>query len=233
MRKLVPLLIALVAAGALAASALGAAGDAAHPILSRSDIGDVFDPSKVVVAAGTTVHWHNQSGDHNVRFNATGRRIGGTPGTHLPSRAPWNAQFTFNTPGTFKYYCEQHSDGTFGMVGKVVVYDPKAPPPKVTHLRAKPAKFCTNKSTTCHKHGTKVLFTLDRDAKVTGTVKPSGGGHATTVFKNKQRSKGKDSVKFAGTGLKPGKYVLRVRATGLNCKTSKAASVTVTVVADG
>lgn len=229
MRKLA-LLLALLVAGAVAATAAGASGG--PTVLARSDIGNVFDPSSVTVPIGTTVHWHEHDGKHNVVFNKTGQRIGGAGPNHEPSAKPWDAYFTFKTEGVFHYYCSYHSDGHFGMTGVVKAYDPNAPAPKITNLHAKPTSFCTNRSTTCHKRGTKIVFTLDRYAKVTATIKPKSGGTAKTIFKDKQRSKGQSSVKFSGKGLKPGKYVVRLRATGLNGKRSKPATTGVRVVAN-
>ena len=87
-------LVALTAV-LVAALVAGAHGASDGPtVLSRSDIGNVFDPTKVTVNVGTTVHWHNQSGKHNVVFNKSGKKLGGDPLTHSPTANHWNAQFT-------------------------------------------------------------------------------------------------------------------------------------------
>lgn len=224
MRKLA---LALLATALLAPAALGASSG--PTVLSRSDIGDVFDPTKVKVDVGTTVHWHNESGKHNVVFNRSGKRLGGDPATHEPTADHWNAQFTFNTAGWFHYYCSEHSDGHFGMVGQVQVADPNAPAPKITNLHAKPAKFCTNRSKNCDKPGTKLQFTLSQESQVTGYVKPEGGKWKR-IFKNKVREKGKNSIRYSGSGLKPGKYVFKLRARNPAGKKSPAATTNATVV---
>jgi plastocyanin len=193
-----------------------------------------YDPSTVTVNIGDTVHWHNASGKHNVHL-ANGTKLGGDPVTHSSSTAHWDAQFTFTKAGTFKYWCDEHSDGSVGMVGKVVVKDPNADttPPKVTNLSAKPASFCTNKSVSCDKRGTKIKFTLSEAAKVTGQIKPEDGGKFKTIFQNKQKPAGKSSINYSGKDKKPGKYVIRVRAKDAAGNTGKYVKTTVKVVKNG
>ena len=194
---------------------------------------DFFKPATVSVLIGDTVHWRNNAGKHNVHLGFNDRRIGGDPVTHSSSATHWDAQWTFTKAGTFKYWCDEHSDGSFGMIGKVVVTDPAAPAPKVSNLRAKPASFCTNRSQTCDKRGTKVKFTLSSPAKVTGQIRPKGSDKPFARIFQKQRPAGKSSVNYSGTDLKPGRYVLRVRARGANAKTSSWSKTTVKVVKNG
>ena len=194
-----------------------------------------YSPTSVTVLIGDTVHWHNNSGKHNVHF-ANGTKLGGTPVTHMSSSDPWDAQFKFTKAGTFKYWCDEHSDGTFGMIGKVVVKNPNGDttPPKVTNLTAKPAEFCTNKSETCDKRGTKIKFTLSEAAKVTGQIKPKDTSKPfKTIFKDRQKPAGKSSIDYAGKDLKPGKYTLRVRGKDAAGNTGKYVSTTVRVVKNG
>jgi hypothetical protein len=40
-----------------------------------------------------------------------------------PSSGPWQDTITFNTLGTFGYYCEQHGDLSSGMRGTIIVID--------------------------------------------------------------------------------------------------------------
>src|SRR4051812_30507347 len=83
----------------------GAGAIAADPtVTATSQPVDEFTPRTITIGVGQTVHWHDSDGKHNIRFNATGKRIGGDPLTHMPSDTRWNAQFTFNSPGTFHYY---------------------------------------------------------------------------------------------------------------------------------
>ncbi|HZN96756.1 MAG TPA: plastocyanin/azurin family copper-binding protein [Gemmatimonadales bacterium] len=78
---------------------------------------DFFDPGTLTVSAGTTVTWTWAAGatSHNVTPVASQPTGSGT------SAAPHSYQFTFNTPGTYNYYCTLHGSPTFGMRGIVVV----------------------------------------------------------------------------------------------------------------
>jgi plastocyanin len=223
-------ILAVVIAAWPAVSAVGA-DKTVTANTSASDI-STFNPDVVTVLIGDTVHWHNNSGKHNVHF-ANGTKLGGDPLTHSSTSNHWDAQFTFTKAGTFKYWCDEHSDGTFGMIGKVVVQDPNAPP-KVSSLSAKPSSFCTNKSVTCDKRGTKIKFTLSKAAKVTGQVRPKDGSKPfKTIFADRAKPAGKSSINYSGKGLKPARYTLRLRAKDAQGHVSKWATTTVRVVKNG
>lgn len=74
-----------------------------------------FSPAEVTIDVGDTVTWE-QSGvfPHNVKFED-----GSFEEPADPTSTPWTAERTFDTPGTFQYYCEQHRDN--GMTGTVHV----------------------------------------------------------------------------------------------------------------
>jgi len=85
--------------------------------------GNRFEPSVVTVTAGETVTWvwDDNAVSHNVvpddRFNP--------PTSGTPTNAPETYSFTFNTVGTFLYYCQVHGDeGGVGMSGQVIVQGP-------------------------------------------------------------------------------------------------------------
>ncbi|HEX2250730.1 MAG TPA: Ig-like domain-containing protein [Gemmatimonadales bacterium] len=84
-----------------------------------SVVNNSFNPSTITVAAGTTVTWTwaPTARDHNV-----------TPDGSEPARSgdlidgPAIYSYQFNTPGTYRYYCELHgSPGGVGMAGTVTV----------------------------------------------------------------------------------------------------------------
>jgi plastocyanin len=225
-------LILALATAALAWPGVGAL--AADPkVKATSEPADLFLPGTVTIAVGQTVHWHNSDGKHNIRFNASGRRIGGDPLTHMPTDTRWDAQFKFTSKGTYRYYCEEHSDGQFGMVGKVVVKAPDHKPPTISALAAKPAKFCTDQTASCTKRGTSIAFKLSEAAKVTGDVKRDKPNAARTQIFSQQRKAGQNTIKFSGKGLKPGSYVLRLRATDAAGNHSQPATTKFTVKAKG
>lgn len=80
-----------------------------------------FSPSTVMVNKGETVTWNVGDGFHTVRFENEASL--GNVGANAPSK-------TFPTPGTYKYYCENHatSPDSGMMLGRVVVTDPSATP---------------------------------------------------------------------------------------------------------
>ncbi len=79
--------------------------------------GNRFEPANVTVPAGTTVTWTWVGGFHDVtptgdpQFPASGASVG----------PPQSFSHTFNTPGTYLYYCSVHGSPTSGMRGTIVV----------------------------------------------------------------------------------------------------------------
>ncbi|HVK13590.1 MAG TPA: plastocyanin/azurin family copper-binding protein [Gemmataceae bacterium] len=77
-----------------------------------------FNPPTLTVQPGTTVRWVN-SGRHPHTVTDRGGKFDSgdiTPGADYT--------VTFQTPGTYQYYCKHHK----GMEGTVVVGDPARPP---------------------------------------------------------------------------------------------------------
>jgi plastocyanin len=97
-----------------------ATATAAPPPSSTINVlNDAFSPSTITVAAGTTVTWSWGQGavNHNVAPDATE-----PPRSGNPENGPNSYQFTFNTPGTYRYHCEVHgAPGGIGMSGTVTV----------------------------------------------------------------------------------------------------------------
>lgn len=82
-------------------------------IVTITAAGTSFSPATVTIDVGTTVRWVNGGGSHTV-----------TPDGHSAwARAVLNSgqmfEHTFNTAGTFAYYCEPHRDA--GMTGTITV----------------------------------------------------------------------------------------------------------------
>lgn len=81
-----------------------------------------FAPSSVTVATGDTVEWVWSSGGHNVVPESTpdGSDFGGSEGDESTTYdAGHSFSYTFETPGTYAYYCAPHRSS--GMTGEVVV----------------------------------------------------------------------------------------------------------------
>jgi plastocyanin len=79
-------------------------------------VNNSFQPSTLTVDAGTTVTWRWGTGAVNHNVMPTGTE---PPGSGPPSSAPDSYQHTFNTPGTYNYFCEVHQG--VGMEGTITV----------------------------------------------------------------------------------------------------------------
>ena len=111
-----PLPLAIVALMAVPASA------ADRSITATA--GNEFSPADVTISVSETVAWSNGGGFHNVKFED-----GSFEQPAEPDGSGWTVQRTFDTDGTFRYYCEAHGgpNGS-GMSGRVHVVD-EAPAP--------------------------------------------------------------------------------------------------------
>ena len=80
--------------------------------------GSAFHPAADTVAAGSSVTWTNQDG-----FNHTIASVPGSGESFASGAVPGGTSFshTFNTPGTYTYYCTIHGTPTAGMRGVIVV----------------------------------------------------------------------------------------------------------------
>ncbi len=211
----------------------GAAAVGAGPTVNTSggNTDPRFVPDQVTITVGDSVTWNNADyGDHNVVATDGSFKGGGNPLTHDPAPGPWTFTHQFNVPGTFRYYCSQHSDhGKGGMVGVVIVRANDTTPPKITELSAQPGNLCTKKTKNCKHPGTHVKFTLSEAAGVRGEFKRDGTKNPFKTAFEVQGHKGKNSAKWRARGLAPGNYTLRLRAFDAAGNRSKFATVHVTV----
>ena len=75
-----------------------------------------FTPDEITILVGDTVQWDNIEGFHSVLADDSSFTSG------PPASAPWTFSHTFNSPGTFAYYCEVHGGpGGTGMSGVITV----------------------------------------------------------------------------------------------------------------
>lgn len=78
-----------------------------------------FSPSEVTIDLGDKVTWNNGGGFHNVKFDDGSFEQPGDP-----DLSQWSVERTFDAPGHFRYYCEQHGGPNgAGMAGTVHVRD--------------------------------------------------------------------------------------------------------------
>jgi plastocyanin len=93
-------------------------GDSSGPgggsdIVGVSDF--AFTPSAKTVAVGATVQWQWNGGTHNVTW------VTSSGSGDSPTQSSGTYSRTFNTAGTYAYYCTLHGTPTSGMRGSIVV----------------------------------------------------------------------------------------------------------------
>jgi plastocyanin len=184
-----------------------------------------FSPSTVTVNVDDTVTWRNQSGMHNVVFDD-----GSYTQPAEPSFSMWEVSRKFPSAGTFKYHCGFHGSS---MSGTVVVQGGSQPPPTggtpdttapdIDGLKIVPSRFCNKKTSKCKVRGTKIRFTLDEDAKISGRiVNRKTGRRAGTI--SITATAGANEFDYSGKGLALGSY--RLELTPRDAAGNKASSPT-------
>ncbi|WP_458187337.1 plastocyanin/azurin family copper-binding protein [Haladaptatus sp. NG-WS-4] len=82
----------------------------------------VFEPAELSVSPGTTVKWEWESNTHNVipESQPDGSSWKGTPGGESKTYdSGYTYEHTFDTPGTYEYFCAPHKSA--GMTGTIQV----------------------------------------------------------------------------------------------------------------
>ncbi len=94
-----------------------------------------FSPANLSIEAGDKVIFTNVGGNHNVKADdgsfrcSTNCEIMPADGNGAPSSAGWVAEITFNSVGSFNYFCEVHGNsGGIGMSGNITVIAPVSSP---------------------------------------------------------------------------------------------------------
>jgi len=119
-RPLSAALVVLTLSALLIASPTSTAADPANTVeASRL----AFTPGTLTIPAGTTITWTNADGFAHTVTADNGSFDSGFFG------AGQSFSMTFDTPGTYFYYCIPHgSPGGFGMAGVVDVEEQPQPP---------------------------------------------------------------------------------------------------------
>jgi plastocyanin len=111
-------------AGLLSLIALSAASAADHIVLMNYDTGTMaafFDPAFITIDPGDRIQWQNVSIVQHTSTSGLDCLPDGTWSSGIINPGASSAFITFNTPGTFDYYCRFHC--LMGMTGEVVVND--------------------------------------------------------------------------------------------------------------
>jgi plastocyanin len=181
---------------------------------------NVFSPSTVTISPGDTVTWVNDGGAHNVKFDDGSFEEPSSPAFTWTT----NPRRTFNSPGEFRYFCEQHgAAGGAGMAGRVVVEDgtqpppppggepPDTTPPDIDNLRLVPARFCNRKTKRCKVVGTVIRFDIDENARLSGRIVNRRTGKKAGSL-SLSANAGSSEFDYSGKGLALGRYRLELFA---------------------
>jgi plastocyanin len=182
-------------------AALAAPASAADHAVSVGN--NAFTPSEITVTQGDSVTWTFTGPDtnHSVTSDTTGQASWDSdPGNPFPNHEG-SSKFSkdMNFPGEWTYHCKVHSN----MTGKITVT------PKVNNPNPPPEDTVAPKFGTPTVSVTKrqAKFTLDEDAKVTGTLVGPTRKRLSLAGKS-----GRNVLKLPKK-LKPGRYALGLRAT--------------------
>ena len=99
----------LAAAAGLALTLAAYAAEPAGVVISNFS----FGPAELAVAPGTKVTWTNQDEEPHTVVSADGGKTFKSPALDTDEKF----SFTFDNPGTYKYFCSIHSH----MVGTIIV----------------------------------------------------------------------------------------------------------------
>jgi plastocyanin len=218
----------LITAAVIAFGAAAAPAQAADVTIQNF----AFMPSSITVAQGDTVNWTWAGPDTNHSVTSKSGQAdsfdsdpGNTPSSldHPPGDT---FSHSFNTPGTFSYFCKVHTY----MTGKVVVNGPGgAPPPdttapKLSKVSATGGRKCKKGQKNCKGKPTVLRFNLSEAATVKVKVPKHKAANVTRAGKA-----GSNTIKFSTSKLPPGKWTLNLSATDASGNRSPVKPVTVKV----
>jgi plastocyanin len=221
------LLLPAALAGSAAAAVVPALGQSAGPTV-HATTDNTFKEARIAVKPGTTVHWVNDGGFHNVHFEDGFNQ----PPSSSPPPA-WGAGVdrTFAKAGEYAYVCDAHA--SIGMKGTVYVNDAATVPATATETQPTapsgggdtqaPALRATARRST-RAAGLAVRVRLGESATVTATV--SGPGGRRTV--RRKLAAGARTLVLVRRP-RPGRYRVTLRAADAAGNASRAVHISLTV----
>ena len=91
-----------------------------HTVLMNGDYAAMFfDPASITITVGDRVRWQNVIAVQHTSTSGTACLPDGVWTTGIMNPGQVSAYVTFNTVGTFAYYCRFHCE--MGMTGEVIV----------------------------------------------------------------------------------------------------------------
>jgi plastocyanin len=130
-------------------------GSAATVTVTVGSGGPVFTPSSVTIQPGDTVRWTWSTSGHSSTSGTPGVPDGLWDSGILSQGATFT--HTFNTVGSFPYYCTPHGL-CCGMTGMVTVTNPTGPPLVMTNPATFVASFSARLNGSLNPHGLTTTF---------------------------------------------------------------------------
>ena len=130
-------------------------GSAATVTVTVGNGGPVFTPSSVTIQPGDTVRWTWSANNHSSTSGTPGVPNGLWDSGILSQGATFT--HTFNTVGSFPYYCTPHGQ-CCGMTGMVTVTNPTGPPIVTTNPATLIASFSARLNGSLNPHGLTTTF---------------------------------------------------------------------------
>jgi plastocyanin len=220
------LLLVPAALAGFAVAVVPAVGQSDAPTV-HATTDNTFKEATIAVKPGTTVHWVNDGGFHNVHFEDGFNQ----PPSSSPPPA-WGAGVDrkFDHAGEFKYVCDAHA--SVGMKGTVYVNDAATVPATATQTQpttpagrdtTAPRLRATARRAT-RAGGLALRVRLDEAATV--TARASGPGGRRTV---KRKLAAGTRTLVLVRRPRPGRYALTLRAVDAAGNAARAVHITVTV----
>jgi plastocyanin len=184
------------------------------------DVGNfAYKPADIVVGQGDAVVWtFDNAIDRNHSITAgpgQADAFDSDPGTASPPQKDRYSFYThtFNTVGTFSYFCKNHA----GMRGTVKVVSVAGTvdtiPPTVSRVRLGRTRGCGKSRRGCRTTRTVLAFDLSEKADVIARVQRRRKGKWRNVREfDISGRKGRNRRKLSFRRLKPGAYKLLLRA---------------------
>ena len=224
MRVVRRLLLVPAGLAGFAAAVVPALGQSAGPTV-HATTSNTFVEARIAVKPGTTVHWVNDGGFHNVHFADGFNR----PPSSSPPPA-WGAGVdrTFDKAGEYAYVCDAHA--SIGMKGTVYVNDAATVPAETQPATTTPAadtrapslRGTARRSTRARGLGVRVK--LGERAKLTATIRGPGG---TRTVRRTLAAGTRAVVLLRHPRL--GRYRLTLRATDAAGNASRVVHISLTV----
>jgi plastocyanin len=203
----------LLPVGTTLAALLVAFGISEHPTMAATTnvafggASLTFRPAVITINVGDTIIFSNVSGTHTVTGSGSDPFCG-------PNPVSTSCSHTFNTTGTFNYFCSPHV--TLGMTGQVIVVSASVPP---------------TISLTAPAPGT--VYAAPADVKLSTTTTAGTGSVTNVQFFANSTSLGSTTispVNFTASNLAAGNYSLTAKAQNSVGLATTSSPISITVV---